>query len=72
MTTTTTAIATGASVLARTAFGEELPRVAVGAPERGHDFLVVRVCTEKEWAEAASEGREPSSTPWPAEDVRPA
>jgi hypothetical protein len=36
----------------------------------GEDFMVVRVCTEDEWASATAEGREPQSTPWPVEDVR--
>lgn len=65
-----TAIAPGMKVLARSAFGEELPRRALSGPQRGVDFMVVLVCTEEEWTAAEAEGRDPDGTPWPAEDVR--
>ena len=50
---------------------ELLERRAVTGVVMGNDFEVVRVCAEEEWDTAASEGRQPNSTPWPAEDVQP-
>jgi hypothetical protein len=62
----------GSTVLARTAFGDELTRIAQTGVEMGRDFLVVWVTVPQEWEKAQAEGREPDSVPWPAEDVRPA
>jgi hypothetical protein len=62
----------GSKVLVRTAFNELLERRAVTGVVMGDDFEVVRVCAEEEWITATSEGRQPHSTPWPAEDVQPA
>ena len=61
----------GDRVIVRSATGD-LARRAVSGPTRGEDFLIVRLATEEEWERAEAEGREPRSTPWPAEDVRPA
>jgi hypothetical protein len=63
-------ISPGDKVRVRTAFGRLLDRRAVTAPYMS-DFLVVRVCAEEEWEAARVGGREPESTPWPAEDVTP-
>jgi hypothetical protein len=60
----------GAQVRARTAFGDELPKVAVSGVTEGHDFRVVWVTTPAEWSAAQREGRQPTADPWPAEDVR--
>ena len=65
-------VAPGQKVLARSAFGEQLPRRAASGPTEGVDFLVVWVCSEEEWMAAEQEGREPDALPWPAEDVQPA
>ncbi len=62
-------ISRGDKVRVRDAFGALVERRAVTGTLMGEDFLVVRVCTEEEWAAAAAEGREPRGTPWPAEDV---
>jgi hypothetical protein len=35
----------------------------------GVDFPVVWLCTEAGWTEARVAAREPTATPWPAEDV---
>lgn len=67
---TTTQITRGATVVARTAFGNEVRRRALGGPEMS-DFLIVKLVTEEEWNQAKIEGREPSWVPWPAEDVFP-
>lgn len=69
---TATNISPGDPVLARTAFGELVPRRAVTGPMMGEDFMVVRVCTDEEWTRAQAEQRPPASTPWPVEDVLPA
>lgn len=60
----------GMSVLVRTASGQAIERRAVsGVEEEGHDFPVVWVTTEEEWAEAQGNGHHPEARPWPAEDV---
>jgi hypothetical protein len=60
----------GSRVLARSAFDELLERRAITGVQPGHDFLVVWVCSEQEWQDARSEGRQPEGLPWPAEDVQ--
>lgn len=60
----------GDRVVVRTAFDQYLPRRAATGTTMGEDFLVVRVCTEDEWAAAQAEGRDVRATPWPAEDVQ--
>ncbi len=60
----------GQRVIVIDAFGQELPRVALGAPEMGEDFPVVWVSRPEEWEAAEREGREPEGVPWPIEDVR--
>lgn len=60
----------GDRVVVRTAFDRYVPRRAVTGAIMGEDFLVVRVCSEEEWSAAQAEGREPRTTPWPAEDVQ--
>lgn len=63
-------IKAGARVLARTADGSKVARRAVSGIEiEGHDFPVVWVTTEEEWAESNGNGHHPESRPWPAEDV---
>jgi hypothetical protein len=59
----------GDRVVVRTAFDQYVPRRAATGATMGEDFMVVRVCTEDEWAAAQAESREARSTPWPAEDV---
>jgi hypothetical protein len=59
----------GSKVLARSAFGDLLPRRAVTGVVMGRDFQVVLVCSEEEWEAAEAEGREPDGIAWPAEDV---
>lgn len=54
----------------RDAFDQSLRRVAIGPVDPGYDFAVVWACTPEEWEAAQQEGREPSTTPWPIEDVR--
>ena len=68
--TTTATIKRGDVISARTAFDNMVRRRAVSEPVMS-DFLIVRVCTEEEWARAEAEGREPVTVPWPAEDVHP-
>lgn len=59
----------GDKVLARSAFGSLLPKIAVSGPVEGHDFMVVWVTTQEEWEVAQAEGRDPNAEPWPVEDV---
>jgi hypothetical protein len=63
-------ITPGAKVLARSASDELLPCRATSGVVPGHSFPVVWVCTEEDWEAAQSQGIEPDSVPWPAEDVR--
>ena len=61
----------GDRVTVRTATGEELVwRAMSGVEQEGHDFPVVWVTTEDEWASANGNGHQPDAWPWPAEDVR--
>jgi hypothetical protein len=59
----------GSEVVVRDVVGDLLPRRAISEVEMGHDFPVVWVCKDEEWAAAEAEGREPEGVPWPAEDV---
>jgi hypothetical protein len=59
----------GQHIEVRDAFGNRLPRVAVGPVDSGYDFAVVWATREDEWEAARAEGREPDATPWPIEDV---
>lgn len=68
---TTVTVEPGSVVVVRTAFGNEVRKRAATGVVMGADFLVVRVCSEDEWGLAQAEGREPNTTPWPAEDVWP-
>lgn len=61
----------GTPVLVKSAFGEDLERIATTGVVEGASFAVVWVSRPDEWADAQAEGREPEATPWPAEDVRP-
>ena len=63
-------ITRGSEVVVRTAFGNEVQKRVVSGVQMGNDFLVVWVCSPEEWKLAQAEGRDPSATPWPAEDVR--
>jgi hypothetical protein len=62
----------GKPVLARTAFGNELRKIATTGVVDGVDFPVVWVSAEADWRNAQERGDEPIADPWPAEDVRPA
>ncbi len=59
----------GDKVSVRTAFGTTVDKRAVTGVIDGESFQVVRLCSEDEWEQAILEGREPSSSPWPADDV---
>lgn len=65
----TTDITRGNSVRVKTAFGEDLVRVALSGIVMGSDFQVVWVCRQEEWLDAYNEGRDPEGVPWPVEDV---
>jgi hypothetical protein len=65
-------IAPGARVIVRTATDDLVPCRATSGVVPGHSFPVVWVCTEDDWVAAQSQGVEPDSVPWPAEDVQPA
>lgn len=60
----------GDLVTVRTAFGDQLERVALTSIEMGRDFPVVWVCSPEEWPARDIEGQRPEGLPWPAEDVR--
>gem|GEM_PF-2165107 len=61
----------GQLVTVRTADNRLLPRRAVTGVVEGHDFLVVWVCTDREW-QRGSVGVAPAlAIPWPAADVMP-
>jgi len=62
----------GQHIVVRDAYGNQLPRVALGPVDPGYDFAVVWACREEEWTAAHAEGREPEGTPWPIEDVQAA
>jgi hypothetical protein len=63
-------IKAGTLVAVRMADGQRVKRRAVsGVEEEGHDFPVVWVTTEEEWAEANGNGHHAEARPWPAEDV---
>lgn len=64
-----TEIRSGDKVTVRTATGEVLVRIALTGQEQGDDFLVVWVCSEREYGEAQADGREPDGVPWPADAV---
>jgi hypothetical protein len=55
----------GDVVQAKTAGGDVIRMRALGAPQQGHDFPVVWVCTEGEWNRADAAGDEPDGLPWP-------
>jgi hypothetical protein len=59
----------GDLVRVKTAFGTYVEKRAVTGVIRGDSFEVVRLCSEEEWQEALRQGREPTSSAWPAEDV---
>jgi hypothetical protein len=61
----------GDRVVVKTAMGEELVwRAASSVEQEGHDFPVVWVTTEEEWAAGNGNGHQLDALPWPAEDVR--
>lgn len=60
----------GDQVMAASADGVERELRALGGVVAGGDFAVVWVCSEREWAEAHAEGREPEGVPWPADSIR--
>lgn len=59
----------GARVVADAANGSRRELRALGGVIAGGDFAVVWACSEREWAAAEADGREPEGIPWPAEDV---
>jgi hypothetical protein len=60
----------GMHLRATAADGTERELRALGGVIAGGDFAVVWVCSEREWAAAEAEGREPDGIPWPADGVR--
>lgn len=60
----------GDLLLVRDAGGREFRKRALGPAVPGHDFVVVWLCSEEEWASAKAEGRKPDARPWPVEDVQ--
>ena len=63
-------IQAGTLLDAETAGGGHVPMRALGAPEQGHDFRVVWVCTLEEYERARETGGEPRGIPWPYSAVR--
>jgi hypothetical protein len=66
----TTNIERGARVRAAAADGTTRSLRALTGVVPGGDFAVIWGCSEREWENAAAEGREPQGIPWPAEDVQ--
>lgn len=62
-------IGNGQLVKVKTAFGTFVEKRAVTGVISGDSMDVVRVCSDGEWESAQKQGREPSSSPWPADDV---
>jgi hypothetical protein len=60
----------GQAIEVRDAYGEWLPRIALGPVDPGDEFAVVWACRREEWEAAEVEHREPESVPWPIEDVK--
>ena len=60
----------GDHLVVRTAFGNEVKKRAVSGIDSSGRFPVIRVCSLSEWDTALDEGREPTATAWPADDVR--
>ena len=56
-----------AELVAMTPFpgGLHVAMRALAPPEQGHDFRVVRVCTQSEYDQAQRAGEGPSEIPWP-------
>lgn len=63
-------ISKGDSVLARNAYGNLVPMVAMSGIERGHNFPIIWVCTRGDFARDGFERTE-HWRPWPVEDVQP-
>jgi hypothetical protein len=63
-------ITRGSEIEGRTACGEWIKLVALGAPTQGRDFPIVWVCTPEEYAAAKAEDREPDGLPWPLDAVQ--
>lgn len=59
----------GDVLVVRDAGGRKFRKRALGPAVYGHDFMVVWMCSEDEWASAMTEGREPDGRPWPVEDI---
>lgn len=64
------AIERGTIVEAVTASGETLAMRALGGPIQGHDFPVLWVCTEQEWARSAAAHDDADGLPWPVEAIK--
>lgn len=62
-------ISKGDSVLARNAYGNDIPMVAMSGIERGHNFPIIWVCLPEDFARDGFERTE-FWRPWPVEDVR--
>ena len=60
----------GSRVLAAAADGTTRELRALGGVIAGGDFAVVWACSQREWAAAQADGRDPVGIPWPADDVR--
>lgn len=63
-------ISKGDCVIVRTAYGTQVPMVAMSGIERGRDFPIIWVCTREDFARDGFEHTE-NWRPWPVEDVRP-
>jgi hypothetical protein len=59
----------GDLLVVRDAGGRKFRKRALGPAVPGHNFTVVWMCSEDEWAAARAEGREPDGRPWPVEDI---
>jgi hypothetical protein len=64
------AIAYGTQVEVVTALGEKVVMRALSGPEPGHDFEVVWVATEAEFAESERTEQDPDGIPWPSSALR--
>lgn len=63
-------ISKGDAVIVRTAYGSQVPMVAMSGIERGRDFPIIWVCTPEDFARDGFE-RNANWRPWPTEDVQP-
>lgn len=60
----------GTVLTVQDACGRKFRKRALGPVVDGHNFPVVWMCSEDEWAEAQAEGRDADGRPWPVEDIQ--